>query len=177
MHLNMVLHAVLLKYSHFVAKSALFTLFLYIHRTAREFWNCCKNGDEHLALECHLIHSSIIPSMKTKFDINCFFWNCVLLIGPKNDDCAEEKPVHGLIFLRFDSRFFPPSLLPLFLSFPLYHTSFASFHLGHARLVYIWLHFQDRGGKRLFWRWKFFKLWKLLTGFLLMLATLCSYRV
>ena len=30
----------------------------YIFRTAREFWNCCKNGGggEYLAPECHLLH-------------------------------------------------------------------------------------------------------------------------
>ena len=74
---------------------------MYILRTARAFWNCCKNGggNEHLALESHLIHSSIISSMKTKVDINCFFQNSVFLIGPKNDDCAEEKPACGHFFL------------------------------------------------------------------------------
>ena len=113
----------------------LVTLKLDILRTARKFWNCCKNGSEgeHLALECYLIHSSIIYSMKTIVDLNCFFRNSVFLIGPKNDDCAEEKPARGFYFcfiLFFFYLFiylfiyffcnlipdFPPPFLLLFLS-------------------------------------------------------------
>ena len=44
--------------------------------------------------------------MKIKVDIGCFTLNNVFLIDPKNDDCAEEKDAHGLLFFfRFDPSF------------------------------------------------------------------------
>ena len=82
--------------------------------------------------------------MKIKVDIVCFSLNSIFLIDPKNDDCAEEKDAHGLLFffffLRFGPHFFPLlffsfSPLSLFLSSPLYHASFAPSHLGCAHLI------------------------------------------
>ena len=96
---------------------------LYVLRTAREFWSCCKNGGrgEHLALECHLIHSSIISSMKTKVDINCFFRN------PKMSTAQRKNLRVDLFFFFFFLDLIPDlpllflssSPLSLFLSFPL----------------------------------------------------------
>ena len=135
-------------------------------------------GGGFLALKSHIICSSKKSCMKIKVDIVCFSLNSIFLIDPKNDDCAEGKDAHGFLFFFFFfaiwSPFFPLlffsfSPLCLFLSSPLCHASFAPSHLGYAHLIWIWLHFQDRVGKRLFWKTKiyaFVELWKLLMSFL-----------
>ena len=40
--------------------------------------------------------------MKTKVDNSLLYTNSIFLIGPKNDNCTEEKDTCGLLFLQFD---------------------------------------------------------------------------
>ena len=128
----------------------LFTL--YILTTARRFWKYCKKGGGggFLALKSRIICSSEKSCMETKADIVCFSLNSVFLIDKENDDCAEEKDAHGLLFFFFCDlvpnffllffSFSPLSLflsssLSLFLSSPLYHAPFAPSHLRYAHLI------------------------------------------
>ena len=89
-----------------------------------------QGGGGYLVIESHLICSSIKSCMKTKVDIGCFILNSVFLTGPKDEDCAEEKGVHGLpFFFQFDPQFFSS------FSSPFYHASSMPSHLGYAHLV------------------------------------------
>ena len=115
----------------------------YILRTARGFWKYCKKGGGggFLALKSHTIYSTKRSCLETKADIVCFSLNSVFLFDPKNDDCAEEKDAHRLLFFFFlffaiwSPIFYSFSSLSLFLSSPLYHASFAPSHLGYAHLI------------------------------------------
>ena len=102
---------------------------IYILRTARGFWKCCKNGVGWI-LSPGKSHTLLID-MKTfsmKIDIVGFTINSVLLIGPIYDDCTEERNAREVVFCCFcffffffaiRSSIFSPSFL-----FPLFHSSF-----------------------------------------------------
>ena len=99
------------------------SFFLYL-RTARGFLKYCKKGGGggFLAFKSHIICASKKSCMKIKVDIVCFSLNSIFLIDPKNDDCAEEKDVHGLLLFFFFCDLVPifsPPFLLFFSSFPL----------------------------------------------------------
>ena len=81
MNLNMVLYEILLKYSQFVAESALFFTFC-IFLGLPDFGSIAKKGGEGgiLALESQIICSLKKSCMKTKVDIVSFTLNSVFLI-------------------------------------------------------------------------------------------------
>ena len=85
----------------------------------------------YLALESHIICSSIRSCMESKVDVVCYTLNSIFLIGPKMMTAQRKK-------MRTD---FFCDLIPDFSSFSssffsaLYHASFAPSHLGYAHLV------------------------------------------
>ena len=127
----MLLSARMLSYSKFyicsncmrlVTKIKVASLGLQAYfKKARQNWSLCG----YLALKSHLTHSKLIICMEPKADMRCSMWFSSLCLVKRSDNCAEQKPAHGLkikkkkitLSLPFCAQFLF-SFSSLLLSFP-----------------------------------------------------------
>ena len=99
-------------------------------KKARQNWSLCG----YLALKSHLTHSKLIICMEPKADMRCSMWFSLLCLVKRSDNCAEQKPAHGLkkkkkkkkkkshFYYHFVPNFYSHSLLFFFFLFLVIYT-------------------------------------------------------